>query len=93
VAALGFGGVGVEAGDEKRRLPAAGGRELRVREEGPPEPAHGAQAAQRLGRKAKQDLVQGIQWQIAGVGRGDSGHDAAPVQPPSARLRRRHASP
>jgi hypothetical protein len=44
------------------------GGEVRVREEGAPRSADGAEAAELLGREAQQDLVEAFQGQWAGVG-------------------------
>ena len=57
-------------------------------EEGPPRLADDAEAAQVIGRHAKQDLLDGIHGQEGSVRGGESGHDA-PVWR-GEQLQRRH---
>lgn len=78
----------IEGGDDERpRVPRGVDRgELRVREDGPPQPAHRAQPAEKLGGEAQQDFVQGVQGQSANVGRDES----APLRCGVRLVRRRH---
>lgn len=79
----------IDGGDDERpRVPHGVGRgEVRVREDGPPQPAHRAQSAEELGGEAQQNLVhEEVQGQSADVERGEG----APLRCGVRLERRRH---
>lgn len=79
----------IDGGDDERpRVPHGVGRgEVRVREDGPPQPAHRAQSAEELGGEAQQNLVhEEVQGQSPDVERGEG----APLRCGVRLERRRH---